>query len=291
MKQFTYPENVYPFRHHSMTVEGNKIHYIDEGKGDTILFCHPPVSSSFMYRHMIVILSKYFRCIAIDFPGFGKSQAANEYTHSIKSQSEIFEKVLIELKLTSVYFLMQEVGGHAGLSVFIKHPEWLKGIILTDTIIFPVSQYPRILGMLKFVNGSLFNFFNTDFNLLIRAMTRFGFRKRKLSKDERQTYKAMFNTKQIRRTSTKMLYQLVEEEFLLSQIQKTFETSFNRFPTLLIYGEKDPLAKFKIPQRIKSILSDSELYWIKGETHFPHEGAPEEMSKLIINWLNRKKGN
>lgn len=290
-KKFSYPPHIYPFQSKWTTVNGNHIHYIDEGKGETILFCHPPVTSSFMYREMIKELSKNYRCIALDFPGFGLSVISPEsnYTQSINKQAEILDGLLKNIQLESTFLLMQECGGHAAMQVFIQQPNKLKGIVFTDTVIFPVSSYPKIKTMLSFVNSSVFNFININFNFLVRAMTRFGIRNRKLSKEERNTYKALFRTRKIRRTSTHMLYQLVVEEQLLSKIQTAFETTFNKLPALIIYGEKDPLTSMGVPQRINKLLPNSELHLIKGEGHFPHEGEPLKMSALISSWLNRQR--
>jgi haloalkane dehalogenase len=290
MKQFSYPKNLYPFQSKWVTINGNRIHYIDEGKGETILFCHPPVASSFMYRNMIKDLSQNFRCVALDFPGFGLSEIApaSGYAQSIHAQSEIVRALLGFLQLESVYLLMQECGGHAAMKVFMQQPDQLKGVILTDTIIFPVSNYPRIRTMLSLINSRFFNFINAHFNFLIRALTRFGINNRKLSKEERKTYQAIFRTKEIRRATTHLLHQLVTEEKLLSQIQTSFETTFNNIPALLIYGQKDPLNKLGVTKRTHDLLSHSELHLLQGEGHLPHEGEPEKMSALIRAWLYRQ---
>jgi haloalkane dehalogenase len=289
MCKFSYPTNLYPFQSEWISINGNSIHYIDEGKGDIILFFHPPVTSSFMYRSMIKDLSTGFRCIALDFPGFGLSEISSPaYVPSINSQAEVVDGFLKALQLPGpVYFLMQECGGHAAIKVFMKFPEKLKGIILTDTIIYPVSAYPRIKIVLSIINGRIFNFINSNYNFLIRAMTKFGIRNKKLSIEERNTYKALFNTKTIRRTSTRLLHLLVTEENLMLQIQKSFETVFNKLPTLIIYGEKDPLTAMGVPQRISDLLPNSELHFIKNEGHFPHEGDAGKMSELITAWITR----
>lgn len=282
MKAQLYNKTLYPFENKWVKIKGNKIHYIDEGKGQVLLFCHPPVTSSFMYREMIPELSKHFRCIALDFPGFGLSELSSVYRHSIKSQSEVLDGFIDYLKLSDIILLMQEVGGHAAMQVFLNKPNLLKSIIITDTILFPVSQYPKIKSMLGFVNGRVFRFLNINFNFLAKGMPRFGVQKRKLSKEVRKEYKKLFQDKELRATTCNMLYELVTEEKLLTDVQKSFETTFNHIPALVIYGEKDPLAKFEIPQRTHQLLPNSELHWIKGEAHFPHEGAPDEMTGLII---------
>jgi pimeloyl-ACP methyl ester carboxylesterase len=108
-----------------------------------------------------------------------------------------------------------------------------------------------------------------------------------MTREEKDTYKAMFNNKETRRASTSLLHQLAENEQLLSRIQNAFETVFNNKPALLIYGENDSLTKLKIPQRIHSLMRSSELHLIPGEEHFPHEGAPDEMNEIITNWLKK----
>lgn len=288
MTQFSYPRDIYPFQSKWTTINNNRIHYIDEGNGETILFCHPPVMSSFMYRNMIIELSKHFRCIALDFPGYGLSELTltGDYSHSINAQSEIVAKFIDVLQLQPLYLLMQEVGGHAAMKVFIQHPKKLKGLIITDTIPFSCLSYPKIYRMLKFVNGPIFNFLNINFNFLIRAMTRFGIQRRKLSQTERCVYIQMFNTKQKRKAITHLLYELIEQDGLLVEIQNSLETTFRNLPSLLIYGNKDPLTHLGIPQRLHKILTKSELHLINNEAHFPHEGAPDEMNLIITNWIN-----
>lgn len=281
----SYNPLLFPFQSKWLNIDDNNIHYIDEGAGEIILFFHPPIASSFMYRNMIKCLVPYYRCIAIDFPGFGLSSAANGLQHSIQTQANIVEKFLEKLYLQNFYFVMQEVGGHAALLAIMKHPENLKGIILTDTIIFPVSQYPRLTRMLNIVNSTFFNFINSNFNLLIKISTRSGFGPRKLTKEERDTYLEMFDTKEKRKRTTMLLHELVTREDLLKKIQTAFETTFNTTPTLLIYGEKDSLTKLKVPQRIKNLLHDAELHFIEGVEHFPHEGTPEAISLIIQNWI------
>lgn len=191
------------------------------------------------------------------------------------------------MELKDIYLVMQEIGGHAAMKVFIERPALLKGVIITDTIPFPCSAYPKIVKMWNMVNGRAFGFLNSNFNFLIRTMTRFGFRKRKLSKQERNVYKQMFHTKTRRRNITRLLHELVVEEKLLLEIQKHFETTFNPKPALLIYGDKDPLTRQGVPQRAFEMLPNAELHWINGEAHFPHEGAPEDMSLVISNWLGK----
>ena len=49
-------EQLYPFQSRFVEVEGNRIHYIDEGSGPTLLLLHPGVGWSCMYSEMPALL-------------------------------------------------------------------------------------------------------------------------------------------------------------------------------------------------------------------------------------------
>src|SRR5258708_30125311 len=75
-------EPLYPFQSRFVEVEGNRIHYIDEGTGPTLFFVHSGVGWSLLYSDIIQDLRGRFRCVALDLPGFGLSPAAPGY-HSL----------------------------------------------------------------------------------------------------------------------------------------------------------------------------------------------------------------
>ena len=280
-----YNSKLYPFESQYLNIDGNHIHYIDEGQGDIILFSHPPVASSFMYRNFIQQLSRNYRCIALDYPGFGLSVSAKAYIPTIEAQCSILEKFIQALNINNIFLLGHDTGGPSAFGVALKHPALFSGIILTDTIIYPVSEYQKLTSMLNIVGGKFFSWFNATTNFLIYGTYKYGIRTRKLTEEERKEYKRMFNTKAKRRLITAMLYNLKESESYMAKIKKGFETILNDKPALLIYGAKDPVTEIGITDRIHQLLPDSELFLIKDEGHFPHEAQPVQMSKIIHNWI------
>ena len=70
-------KNLYPFQSRFFHTKNGKMHYIDEGQGQTILFVHGTPTWSFLYREYIKDLSSSYRCIAIDHLGFGLSDKPN----------------------------------------------------------------------------------------------------------------------------------------------------------------------------------------------------------------------
>ena len=280
-----YPKDLYPFDYQKIEIDKHQIHYIDEGKGQVILFSHPPLASSFMYRDFIHILSKEFRCIALDFPGFGLSTNIKGEKYSIVSQSEILKKFIERLSLKDIIALGHDTGGPSIFKVAIEEPNLFRGLILTDTIIFPTQEYPRIHRMLSVVGSGFFQWLNAQTNFLVTLTYRVGIRTRKLSRQERKVYQQIFNTPSKRRRITELLFSLRQNPDFMEIVKKGFQTVLRDKPTLLIYGEQDPVTLMGITERIHQILSNSSLHLIKDEGHFPHEGQPKEMSEIISHWL------
>jgi haloalkane dehalogenase len=71
-----FDETLLPYSSHWIEVQGHTIHYLDEGSGPTLLMLHGNPTWSFLYRRLIAGLSDRFRCVALDYPGFGLSRAA-----------------------------------------------------------------------------------------------------------------------------------------------------------------------------------------------------------------------
>jgi len=289
MTELSYNKTLFPFQSKWTTIGGNKIHYIDEGTGSIILFSHAAIGSSFMYREFFKILRTNFRCIAMDYPGFGLSQETDSYTFSIASQARVLQAFIEELGLTNITLL-----GHdspSGLVVAMWRPELIRALILTDTQIFPTPEYPKIHTMLNIVGSGLFQGLNAGSNFLVKGTMNFGIRTRKLSAAEKQQYYAIHHSAKRRRAICQVLHSIRTEQRLMNDLKAGFEHQLNGKPMLMIYGEHDPVQQLGIPDRIKGMVKNAELHFVKGEGHFPHEGQPECMSAIIEQWMKRVSSN
>ena len=63
----------FPFESQFIDIHDSKMHYVDVGEGDPILFLHGNPTSSYLWRNVIPHLSGQARCIAVDLIGMGKS--------------------------------------------------------------------------------------------------------------------------------------------------------------------------------------------------------------------------
>ncbi len=73
----------FPFESRYVDVHGSRMHYIEEGTGEPILFLHGNPTSNYLWRNIITHVSGLGRCIAPDLIGMGKSDRPNiGYTYA-----------------------------------------------------------------------------------------------------------------------------------------------------------------------------------------------------------------
>lgn len=117
-----------------------RIHYLDEGPADgaIVLLMHGEPSWSYLYRHMIPVLTEAgHRCIAPDLVGFGRSDKPTErgdYTyarHVEWMRSALFD----ELDLTGITLMCQDWGGLIGLRLFAEHPARFARVVASNTFL------------------------------------------------------------------------------------------------------------------------------------------------------------
>src|SRR3989442_3944564 len=64
-------KKLFPFESKWFDGAGPRVHYVDEGAGLPVVMFHGNPTWSFLYRKVIGELKGGFRCIAMDYPGFG----------------------------------------------------------------------------------------------------------------------------------------------------------------------------------------------------------------------------
>ena len=117
-----------------------KISYIDQGNGEqTIILVHGLASNAGFWRYNIPELSKKYRVIAVDLPGYGKSQKGN-YNYSMSFYADQIKILIEELKLKNVVYVGHSMGGQIGIKLAIKYPELLSKLILASPAGFEEFQ-------------------------------------------------------------------------------------------------------------------------------------------------------
>ncbi len=124
----------YPFEPHYLSIDGMRVHYLDEGaqSGDTLLLMHGEPSWSYLYRKMIPLLvDAGFRCIAPDLIGFGRSdKPAKLRDYSYASHVAWMTDFIEQLSLEKLTLVCQDWGSLIGLRLAAEQSERFSRIVL-----------------------------------------------------------------------------------------------------------------------------------------------------------------
>ena len=98
-----------------------------------MLLLHGNPTWSLIYREIVKGLRDRFRCIALDYPGFGLSTARNGYGYTPAEHAGIVERFLLALDLSHVTMMVQDWGGPLGLGVASRHSERFRALAIGNT--------------------------------------------------------------------------------------------------------------------------------------------------------------
>jgi len=124
--------------------DGLRLAYIDEGDGQPVVLFHGEPSWSFLYRKIIaVLLEKGYRCIAVDQPGFGRSDKPTDIGwYSYDRHVEAALSVIDALDVQDSVFVVQDWGGPVGLRIgTLEAPQRVSRFVAMDTGLFTGRQH------------------------------------------------------------------------------------------------------------------------------------------------------
>lgn len=285
MRPDWYPSDLFPYESHFLDVEDARIHYVDVGEGPVLLMLHGNPTWSFLYRDIIARLNHRFRCIALDYPGFGLSKPnRSDYDYRPASHADCVEEFVTALDLRDVTFVMQDWGGPIGLTVASRLPDRVSAFVIGNTFAWPLNGDPHFEKFSRRTSGFLGRFAirraNAFVNLAIPAGTT-----RRLSSDEMAAYRAPFPTKKSRKPTEVFPREILESRDLLYDLERELP-KMSKTPTLFVWGDKDPAFRHKELRRFQLAFPNHELVELDGAGHYIQEDEPERIAASIARFLD-----
>lgn len=278
-------KSVYPFSSHYLSLDGHYLHYVDEGNGPVLLFLHANPLWSFQYRKMIMALRKQFRCIALDYPGFGLSEARPDYTNTLIGDSTLTERFIKALGLNNITLVLHDTSVSIGLGIVERHPAWFKGLVISNGFAWPLSDDPSIYRFLKFVASPLFRFMIVNFNFLIRYGN--ATLRNSSSDAERRAYLMPFSDRRKRHHQHDLFLSILKSYDYLLDLKSRLP-DIGHLPVLLAFGDSDPTYKLGFVGRYEKFFPNHLSVKITGAHHFPQDENPDAMVKAVQQWWQEK---
>lgn len=109
--------------------DGQQVGYVDEGQGPVLLFIHGLGSNLQAWYKNLDSLQLTHRCIALDLPGYGKSDDG-EYPYSMDFFAETITAFVAQLELKEVTLVGHSMGGQIAMHTVLKNTEEITRLVL-----------------------------------------------------------------------------------------------------------------------------------------------------------------
>ncbi len=120
----------YGFDVKKIKVKNINVAVVDEGKGETtLLLVHGLGSYAKGWSKNIPVLSKKYRVIAVDLPGYGKSDK-EAYQYSLSFYADVLTELLTEMGVKKAVFVGHSMGGQISMITSLKYPERVEKLVL-----------------------------------------------------------------------------------------------------------------------------------------------------------------
>ena len=127
----------FPYEPRFVEILGSKMHYVEKGEGDPVLFLHGQPTSSYLWRNVMPHVEGQGRVIAPDNIGFGKSDQP-DLDYVFADHYRYIEGFIEALDLRNITLVVHDWGSGLGLHYARQHPGNVKGIVLMESILAPV---------------------------------------------------------------------------------------------------------------------------------------------------------
>lgn len=278
------------------TADGASVHVVERGAGTPVVLIHGSGSPGLFWLPLLDRVDGV-RAIAVDRPGFGLSDPVPAGTPTGTAVGWI-ERLLDALDLPAAILLGHSMGGLWALRFALAHPERVPGLVLIGTPALPCTRAPlpfRLLG-------------TPGVRTLIarqRETTR-SFHRFAVMMGEGETigdHRALVEL-MVAVGNDPVARRALQQEVrpLLSPFALVSRTGFRRearigeaelraltVPTLLIWGDHDPVGSGDVARRVQKLIPKADLMVVDGG-HAPWLGQPDRVAEALLGWVRSVSG-
>ncbi len=278
-------EAAYPFRSHFLNLDGNNLHYVDEGEGQPILMLHGNPTWSFYYRNLIKTFSPKFRTVVPDHIGCGLSDKPQDYDYSLETHIQNAYKLIKFLDLKNIILVVHDWGGAIGMGLVTRYPELFSRIVILNTGAFPSEHIPQRINLLR--QGKMGEWLTRRLNLFAWPAT-FMTTQKPLPRLIKAGYLLPYHSWDTRVAVARFVQDIPMEKDhktfkTLSEIERILPTLTH--PKLILWGGKDFCFNHHFFEKWLEIYPDASAHWYAKAGHYVLEDALEDVSLKIWEFI------
>lgn len=272
VQRYAYPDSKY------LELNGMTVHYRESGKGEPLVLLHDANSSLHTWAGWTDSLSRHYRVISVDLPGFGLTGPHPKGSYSTFMYANFFDQFIRQLNLPAFNLAGNGLGAQIAWFYATEHPQRLRRLILLDAPGFEEKDTPWIqwLARTPVLNRVLWKITPRDFIcLMLEGMYADD---QKVSDTLVQRHFEMLLRPGNRKAFTDRA-QVSENRPPADLIEKI------NVPTLILWGAEDtrisPEYAYEFHRKIRK--ADLKIYQNTG--HWPQEENPAQSAEDVRAFL------
>lgn len=271
LEKYTNPQSKF------VTIESMKVHYRDEGEGDVILLLHGTASSLHTWDAWSNILSRHYRVIRMDLPGFGLTGPDPFNRYEVSDDVVFIEAFLQTLNIEKTHLIGSSLGGRIAWEYALKHPNKTNTLTLINALGYKQTSWPPAiqLAMLPGMDS-----------IVPKLSSRFVF-----NQSLKDIY---FNENLISDQMIDRYYELSLYPGNAQAFPKRVKASLDKHsskireitvPTLILWGEEDKYFPVENAYKFHQDIAKSTLTIYKETAHLPMEEKPEQSAHDTLTFI------
>ncbi|EKE07794.1 MAG: hypothetical protein ACD_17C00514G0003 [uncultured bacterium] len=281
---------------HKITIHGLQMAYVDEGKGDPILFLHGNPSSSYEWRNVIPHLVDMGRCIAPDLIGMGDSDKlpnSGPSSYRFIEHRKYLDRFLKALNVQNrITLVLHDWGSALGFDWAYRHSQSIHAIAYMESFVKPIDSWDEwpeeAIALFQTIRSGGGEELVLDKNFVIENILPAAVL-RKLSDAEMDVYRRPFKNPGESRRPTLTWPREIPIAGKPHDVHQIIETygkwlSSSHIPKLFI--EAIPGAMFQSHRNFAKTWPNQTHVNVRGG-HFVSEDSPDETGTAIAAWLKK----
>jgi pimeloyl-ACP methyl ester carboxylesterase len=263
-----------------LQVDGVYLRYEQEGLGKPVVFLHGRPTFSYLWRKVIPGLAYGNTAYVLDLMGFGYSEKPQNASYSLDTYVSQLAQFLETLHLENVALVGHDVGGTIAALYTIRHPDRVRKLIVMDAPLYPLPP-PLVLRLLR--TRLLGELFVSEW--LLKRILRGGALARiddKVLEEYLQPYR---DDPGARAALLKFLREFNLRMSLENEIVPALSKLQTR--TYIVWGDGDPYVPLDFAKQLERDLPNRFLQVITNTGHFVQEDRPDEVTRVLREFLQQ----
>lgn len=281
----------------SVEVLGDRMSYLEEGSGETVLFIHGNPTSSYLWRNIIPYVADDHRAIAVDLIGMGNS-AKPDIAYTFADHARYLEAFVEALELTNITLVGHDWGAALAWDYARRHPDRVARLAFMEGVApptFPMASYEAMGeefgGMFRTIRdpelGHQMIMVENQFvtGILPQLISR------PLGEAATATYGAPYVAQEARLPTWVWPRELpiggepAANVTLMEDIQAYMGET--EMPVLLAYADPGAIIPPAAAPFYTGLISNVETAFVGQGLHFIQEDQPDAIGRALDDWLRR----